>query len=254
MIRAHRLLASAILSLSLAGITAVALAGNGPGRYKDFTFGRVVYSGNSDFWSWRGGSRWSVDFPSSDENIIRMLRQQTNLRINEPQAIEITDPALFEVPFLYILEVGYLEWNQQEAGILKEYLLRGGFMMVDDFHGSREWDVWSTQIQTVFPDRKVKDIPMNHPVFHCYFDFKEYPQIPSTGSLRQGRTYERDGIYPRCRGIFDDEGRLMVLINWNTDIGDGWEWAGTTGYYYPRQFAEQAYKLGVNYAIYAMTH
>ncbi|MBT5874021.1 MAG: DUF4159 domain-containing protein [Candidatus Latescibacteria bacterium] len=252
--RAYKLTALASIVLALLGSVAVGFANLGPGRYNDFTFGRVVYSGSTDFWNWRGGTRWAVDFPSSDENIIRMLRQQTNLRINEPQAVEITDPALFEIPFLYILEVGYLEWSQTEADILKEYLLRGGFLMVDDFHGSREWEVWQSQIRKVFPDLTIEDVPMDHPVFHCYYDFNEYPQIPSTGSLRRGRTFERDGVYPRCRGIFDDQGRLMVLINWNTDIGDGWEWAGTTSYYYPREYAESAYKLGVNYAIYAMTH
>ncbi len=218
----------------------------------DFTFGRVVYQNSGGFY--RGWGRWSVDFPSADANVIHALRATTSLKINEPQAVELTDPDLFDIPFLYILEVGNLQFSQEEVDALREYLLRGGFMMVDDFHGSRQWAVWESQMKRVFPERDIEEIPAGHPVFHCYYDFDEYPLVPGTAALWSPGNYERDGaLYGhRLRGIYDDGGRLMMLMNWNTDLGDGWEHAADPGY--PREYSVIAYRLAVNYAIYAMTH
>jgi hypothetical protein len=251
--RSFRFLALALAGVGLLATVSLGLA-NGPGRLNDFTFARVVYQGGGFrfFRGFGGFGQWAMDFPSADANIIRVLRLMTTLKINEPESIELTSPELFEIPFLYILEVGSLEFDEAEAKQLREYLLRGGFMMVDDFHGTYEWEVWASQIKKVFPDRPMEEMPMDHPVFHCYYDFDEYPQVPGIRALMSGRTYERDGHVPHCLGIFDDKRRLMVLINWNTDIGDGWEEAATPGY--ERHWAETAYRLGVNYAIYAMTH
>ena len=255
MIRSWRLVALFLVGIGLLVSVSVGLAREGPGRYNDFTFARVAYNGaGGGFFRGfgRGRSQWNMDFPSADLNIIRVLRDLTTLKINDPQYIELTDPELFEIPFLYILEVGSLQFDQEEADGLREYLLRGGFMMVDDFHGTSEWNRWESQIKKVFPDRSMEEIPMDHPVFHCYYDFDKYPQVPGTRAIFSGRMYERDGKVPHCRGIFDDQRRLMVLINWNTDIGDGWEEAAS--YYYQREWAETAYRLGVNYAVYSMTH
>ena len=220
----------------------------------DFTFGRVVYQNSGGFYRGFGFARWSVDFPSADSNVIRALRATTSLQINAPQAVELTDPDLFDVPFLYILEVGSLQFSPEEVDALREYLLRGGFLLVDDFHGSRQWTVWESQIKRVFPERDIEEIPRGHPVFHCYYDFEEYPLVPGIAALWNMSNYERDGaLYGhRLRGIYDDGGRLMVLMNWNADLGDGWEHAADPGY--PREFSVTAYRLAVNYAIYAMTH
>ncbi len=221
----------------------------------DFTFGRVVYQNFGGFYRGFGFGRWSVDFPSADANVIRALRATTSLKINEPQAVELTDPDLFDIPFLYILEVGSLQFSPEEVDALREYLLRGGFLLVDDFHGSRQWAVWESQMKRVFPERDIEEVPDGHPVFHCYYDFDEYPLVPGTAALwRNSGNYERDGaLYGhRLRGIYDDGGRLMVLMNWNTDLGDGWEHAADPGY--PREYSVTAYRLAVNFAIYAMTH
>ncbi len=254
-----------VICLLLAGVLAVVPNGfaGGPGRYNDFTFARVAYNAGSGGggWGWgRRGRSWAMDFPSADMNMIRVLRLQTNLRINEPQRIDLNDPEIFEIPFLYILEVGGLNMGTDEADNLREYLLRGGFMLVDDFHGSYQWSVFESQMKRVFPDRTIEEIPMDHPVFHCYFDFEDYPLVPGTAAMGGGRFGGGDGRYEadgaeyghRCLGIFDDEGRLMVLINWNTDLGDGWENAADQ--FYPRRYSEDAYRLGINFAIYSMTH
>ena len=220
----------------------------------DFTFGRVVYQNSGGFYRGWGWGRWSVDFPSADANVIRALRATTSLKINEPKAVELTDPDLFDIPFLYILEVGSLQFSPEEVDALREYLLRGGFLLVDDFHGSRQWAVWESQMKRVFPERDIAEVPAGHPVFHCYYDFDEYPLVPGIAALWNMGNYERDGaLYGhRLRGIYDDGGRLMVLMNWNADLGDGWEHAADPGY--PREYSVIAYRLAVNYAIYAMTH
>ena len=220
----------------------------------DFTFGRVVYQNFGGFYRGFGFGRWSVDFPSADSNVIRALRATTSLKINEPQAVELTDPELFDIPFLYILEVGSLQFNPEEVEALREYLLRGGFLLVDDFHGSRQWAIWESQIKRVFPGRDILEIPADHPILHCYYDFDAYPLVPGIAALWNMNQYERDGaLYGhRLRGIFDDSGRLMVLMNWNADLGDGWEHAADPGY--PREYSVTAYRLAVNFAIYAMTH
>ncbi len=235
------------------------IARNGPGRYNDFTFARVAYNGGGGgSWGWgrRGGRSWAMDFPSADDNMIRVLRRQTTLRINEPQRIDLSDPQIFEIPFLYILEVGGLNLGEDEAENLREYLLRGGFMLVDDFHGSYQWSVFESQMKKVFPDRSIEEIPMDHPVFHCYYDFDTYPLVPGTAALGGwgAGKYEADGADygHHCLGIFDDDGRLLILINWNTDLGDGWEHAADP--FYPRKYSEDAYRLCINFAIYAMTH
>ena len=220
----------------------------------DFTFGRVVYQNFGGFYRGFGFGRWSVDFPSADSNVIRALRATTSLKINEPQSVELTDPELYDIPFLYILEVGSLQFSPEEVDALREYLLRGGFLLVDDFHGSRQWAVWESQIRRVFPGRDIEEIPADHPILHCYYDFDAYPLVPGIAALWNMNQYERDGaLYGhRLRGIFDDGGRLMVLMNWNADLGDGWEHAADPGY--PREYSVTAYRLAVNFAIYAMTH
>jgi hypothetical protein len=168
--------------------------------------------------------------------------------------ITLDDDRLFDYPWLYAVEVGQWELNASEAALLREYLDRGGFLMVDDFHGSRQWANWESQMKRVFPERDIAEVPAGHAIFHCYYDFDEYPLVPGTAALWRPGNYERDGaLYGhRLRGITDDGGRLMVLMNWNADLGDGWEHAADPGY--PRAYSVIAYRLAVNYAIYAMTH
>lgn len=227
-----------------------------PPAFQDdvFTFVRVKYNSFSRF------GRWATDFPDSDLNFSYRLQQLTSLKVDpNGRVLELTDPELFRYPFLYLIEPGDLHFEEPEIVNLRRYLLNGGFLMVDDFWGEAEYANFYQQIKRVFPDREPMELPLEHPLFHCVYDLKEKPQIPSIGQALQGRaegiTWERpDAKEVHYRGIFDDQGRLMVIICHNTDLGDGWEREGEDPWYF-REFSEKkAYPLGINIIFYAMSH
>jgi hypothetical protein len=156
-------------------------------------------------------------------------------------------------PILYMVEPGYLFLTEAERTGLREYLLAGGFLIVDDFWGSVEWRNFAAQIRQVLPEYRIADLPLDHPLFHVFYDLTEIVQVPNVGLGRAGgRTWEKDGIDPAVKGISDEEGRLLVAIVWNSDLGDAWEWAEDP--YYPIRFSNFAYQLGVNLIVYAMSH
>jgi hypothetical protein len=231
---------------------------NDPEFEKDvFTFVRVVY--NSDPWARRGGGCWT-DWPASDLNFSFRLQQLTSMKVNpEAKHLPLTDPELFRYPFIYIVEPGALVFDEAEVKALRRYLMNGGFLMVDDFWGEDEWYYFHQQIRRVFPDREPQELPLDHPIFHCVYDLKKKPQIPSInqawGGRDTGRTWERpDAQTPHYKAIFDDDNRMMVIICHNTDLGDGWEREGEDPWYF-REFSEKyAYPLGINIVTYAMTH
>jgi len=234
-----------------------------PAFKKDvFTFVRIKYSSGSGYGRYGGwgGDKWLTDFPDSDLNFSYRLQQLTSLKV-DPKAkiLELTDDELFDYPFIYIVEPGGLEFTEDEVVALRRYLLNGGFLMVDDFWGVAEYENFAEQIKRVFPDRDPVELPLEHPIFHCVFDLKEKPQIPSINiALRYkgtGITWEReDAKTPDYRAIFDDKGRMMVMICHNTDNGDGWEREGEDEWYF-REFSEKkGYPMGINIVFYAMTH
>ena len=217
----------------------------------EFTFARMVYTGLGP---WGYYKAWNTDWPKSDRQFILGILRLTNIRAaEEEKTIELTDPEIFRYPFLYSVECGH--WNLTESEVLglREYLKRGGFLFCDDFWGTREWENFQQNISRVLPEARISEIPLNHPVFHSYYDISQLVQIPNVGlALYDTRTYEQDGFVPHCRGIFDQDDRLMVIINWNTDLGDAWEWADLPGF--PTRFSTYAYKIGINAIVYAMTH
>jgi hypothetical protein len=223
----------------------------------NFTFVRIKYhSGKFSygfhlrFQLW---DSWEVDYPTAEENFLRVLKEITRVPINDQAiAVSLTDPQLFNFSFAYVLEVGFMQLSPSEADSLREWCLRGGFLMIDDFHGTAQWQNFIDEFSRVFPDRKPVELKPDHPVFHCYFDFDHYPQVPGLAAIYRNTTYEYDGRYPHCKGIFDDNGRLMVLINHNVDLGDSWEHAADPRY--PEYYSKLGYRLGVNYVIYALTH
>ncbi|MDE0323307.1 MAG: DUF4159 domain-containing protein [Candidatus Poribacteria bacterium] len=214
-----------------------------------FTFVRLKYGGQLT-----RRSSWRVDYPASDRNFIWQLRKQTNINADPyEKIIEVGSGELFEYPFAYMLEVGSLRLSRAEAKNLREYLLRGGFIFIDDFHGEREWKWFYTEFKKIFPKREPVDIPISHPIFQCFFKIDKLMQIPGLRSLYSGRTYERFDGYPAyCRGVYDDRGRLMMMINFNTDLGDAWEHAAED--LYPREYSDMALKMGINAVVYALTH
>ena len=150
------------------------------------------------------------------------------------------------------MESGHWDLTDAQCAKLREYLLRGGFLMTDDFHGTYEWEVFMASMSRVFPDRPVKDIPNNDAIFHVVFDLDNRFQVPGTVNYPFTKTYEYDGYEAEWKGIFDDKGRVMVAICHNMDLGDAWEHADNPAY--PEKYTGLAYRIGINYIIYAMSH
>jgi hypothetical protein len=223
-------------------------ASSGP---RQFYFTRAAYTG---YYRFRDFRSWSVDFPKADRQFLVGLRRLTNLDAYELEnPVRLTDPELGKYPFLYTVEVGYMALTEGEVEGLRRYLRAGGFLVVDDFWGTMEWENFQAQFQRILPGYPIVDIPLTHPIFNCFYDVKEIVQVPNVGQgMQGGPTWESDGYYPEVKGIFDEHGRLMVVVNWNTDLGDAWEWAENP--YYPLRFSTYAYQMGVNFIIYAMSH
>jgi hypothetical protein len=219
-----------------------------------FTFVRVKYSSYGGRW---GGEKWAVDFPDSDLNFSYRLQELTSLEVDpHGKILELTDDAIFDYPFLYLIEPGDMYLSDDEVTALRRYLLNGGFLMVDDFWGEDEWDTFYKNIKRVFPDREPVELPLEHEIFHCVYDLKMKPQVPSIHGFYSGRTDDGrfDAAEPHYRAIFDDKGRIMTIICHNTDLGDGWEREGENTDYF-HQFSEKwSYPLGINIITYAMTH
>jgi len=207
-----------------------------------------------------GGGRWATDYPDSDLNFSYRLHQLTSMEVNpDGVVLELTDPALFDYPFIYIVEPGDLLFSEEEVAILRRYLLNGGFLMVDDFWGEAEWYNFYYEIKRVFPDREPVELELDHPIFHAVFDLKERPQIPSIGHALGGRSYgitweREDAREVHYKAIYDDKGRMMAIICHNTDLGDGWEREGENEWYFHEFSEKKAYPLGINIVFYAMTH
>ena len=227
-----------------------------------FTFVRIQYS--SGYYGGRGGrggrgmsgGSWDTDWPDSEFNFSFRLHQLTSMEVNPiPIYMELTNPELFNYPFIYIVEPGSLVFREEEIKNLRRYLLNGGFLMIDDFWGRAEWYNIYGQMKRVFPEREPIELTLDHPIFHCVFELKEKPQIPSIDFALRGETTERRDA-PRAifYGIYDDKGRMMVIICRDTDLGDGWEREGENEWYFHEFSEKKAYPLGINIVFYAMTH
>src|SRR5262245_49593783 len=221
---------------------------------KEFHFVRLAYpdiQGGGGAPNRRG--RWTTDIPDAEYHLLRGIERLTRISTDEdPVYMAIMDEHLFDYPWIYAVEVGYWALNDEEAARLRDYLLRGGTLVVDDFHGTYEWSVFVASMQRIFPERSIVDIPPDDPIFHVAYDVTDRVQIPGIQSLYSGRNYEKDGYDPHWRGIYDDQGHLMVIINFNMDLGDAWEHADIPEY--ALQYTLLAYKYTINYVLYAMTH
>jgi Domain of unknown function (DUF4159) len=224
-------------------------------RVGEFAFVRIVYDSPHSPYNWTFGGAWRVDFPEADEHFMIGIREWmgTNLRLSaEPVHLRATDERLFDYPLAYIVEPGHMELSDQEAAALREYLMRGGFLFLDDFHGDTEWLRAREQLNKVLPGYEIKDLSPTHPIFHSYFDLDGVVQVPGVAALVQGVTYEKGGVTPHYMGIEDANGRLMIFMTRNCDLGDAWEWINDERY--PMQYGVVAYKVGINVVIYAMSH
>jgi hypothetical protein len=205
-----------------------------------------------------GVSDWTQDYPPADRHFSLAVRRLTRVHTRSvEQCVNLDEGDAYDWPWLYAVQVGEWGLTDQQGKELREYLLRGGFFMADDFHGQFEWEVFEKGIRKAFPDREIRDIPEDDPIFHTVYDINERAQIPGWAHLARGfktpqfPTNADDGKGAHWRGIYDDNGRVMVAISYNSDIGDAWEYADNSRY--PEPLAAQAIRLGVNYIVYAMT-
>ena len=228
-----------------------------------FTFVRIRYDSYGGYR--RRGGGWDTDYRDSDLNFSLRLQELTSLKVNpDPIVLELTDPRLFDYPFIYIIEPGALVFHEAEVEALRKYCFNGGFLMVDDFWGDSQYENLRMELKRVFPDRDPQEVPLEHEIFQCVYPMKEKPQVPAISAayrMRDGRygSWERtydgsDTRTPHYRAIYDDDGRIMVFICHNTDLGDGWEREGEAQWYFEEFSVKKAYPMGINIVTYAMTH
>ena len=203
----------------------------------------------------QGLSLWTQDYPRADRHFSLALRRLSRIQVRsveQPVNLEDGDEA-FNWPWLYAVQVGEWGLTENQGSILREYLLRGGFFMADDFHGNDEYGEFEKRIRFAFPDRPIEDIPDNDQIFHTVYDLSDRMQVPGQAHLREGsKNGGNGGVGAHWRAIYDDHRRVMVAISYNSDLGDAWEYADDP--YYPEKFSGLAIRMGVNYVVYAMTH
>lgn len=198
---------------------------------------------------------WRIDYPLAEIHILPAVERMTRISVSEDSRhVQLTEERLFDYPWLFMQQVGQGGWQptEREAERLREYLMRGGFLVVDDFHGEGEWIRFQEVIRRVLPGRPIVDIPDDDMLMNILFSLDNRTQIPGERHLRWGSARPAMEGPPHWRGIYDDRGNLMVAINHNIDMGDAWEHADDPGY--PAPMTSTAYRFGVNYVIYAMTH
>jgi hypothetical protein len=236
-------------------------------RYTASSYGG--YGGGGGFgYGYGGYGNWMRDYPKADRQVLLALKRLTRIQMRpieqivdldhdpqpqgKPEERDERSASIFDYPMVYAVQVASWTFTDAQAKRLREYLLKGGFLMVDDFHGTQDWDRFMEGMRQVFPDRPVEDVPDSDEIFHTLYDLGERFQVPGEQYVFSGRTYEKDGYVPKWRAIRDDKGRIMVAICHNMHLGDAWEWADQPEY--PENFASLAYRLALNYVVYGMTH
>ncbi len=242
---------------------------NGQGNQKaEFSWSRLSYTtamGAGGYGGYGGfgggygrgwGATWSRDYPKADRQFLMALNRLTRIQgRNTEQVVSPDTDDIFNYPFVYAVMVHTWSFNDDEAKRMREYLLKGGFLMVDDFHGTQDWEDFMRGMRQIFPDANkypVEDLTDKDEIFHVLYDMDDRFQVPGEQYIRSGRTYENDGYVAKWRGIRDEHGRLVVAICHNMHLGDAWEWADDPDY--PEQFASMAFRVGLNYVMYSMTH
>jgi len=231
-----------------------------PEQRGGFTFCRLFYTSVRREPS---GLGWSTDYPSGDNNLMVRLGHLTTTDLSRwddgqtgHAVVRATDPELFQCPFLFASDVGTVGFSNAEAESLREFFQKGGFLWVDDFWGFRAWEQWTAEIGRILPEHEIIELTPEHPIFTLVYHVDEVPQIPNIQFWRRsgGRTDERGAETPRAElhAIFDDRGRLLVLMTHNTDIADGWEREGESDEFF-RIFSPRAYGLAVNIIMWVLT-
>jgi hypothetical protein len=227
-----------------------------------FLFCRIAFSQNP----YGDGGGWGVDYPRADINLTFRLSELTKTPVTRDErdgynhvVLTLTDPLLYKCPFIMMTEVGAAFLSDPEAAALHDYIVKGGFLWADDFWGERAWAAWAEQIGKAFPPSvyPIRDVPLDHQLFHVLYDIRHYTQIPSINFFAgSGQTSERgaESAQPHVRAILDpDDQRVMVVMTHNSDFGDAFEREGDDREYFLK-FAPDGYAFGVNTLVYSMTH
>ena len=225
---------------------------------ESFQFVRVKYDSSPDGggrYGWRRRGAWATDWPAADENLHMAIERTTKIPLGgKPLVFTLKEPEIFQYPVLYITEPGYWYIHPDEAENLREYVERGGFLIVDDFHDygdgqtGREWDNFYANIKQVFPDREPVKLEDDHPIWSIFYDID--PLAALSTKQQSGEVPWLDFDDDTYYGIFDDQGRMMVVICYNQDIGDGWEWPGRN----MGDASTVSFQMAINFIIYALSH
>jgi hypothetical protein len=211
-----------------------------------FNFVRIRYNGYISSWAGRRWDPpWAHDYDRAERNFLKILSELTTIETNNDAylILDLNNPEIMKYPVLYVSEPGYWNCTEQETSNLREYFDRGGFVIFDDFRNqSGEWNNFASCMKQVYPDRPIEELTVDHPVFHCFFDIEDLDMVSP---------YPVPGR-PTFYGMHDEDGRLQMVANFNNDIGDYWEWSDTS--LAPIELSNEAYRFGVNYIIYALTH
>lgn len=214
-------------------------------------FGFASRNGQGDGW-------WIVDWPDADDHFSLGIQRLTRVATGDPRHLRLTDEHLFDYPWIYATQTGWWGLSDAEIGRLREYLLRGGFLVTDDFWGA-DWETFRETMQRVLPNKPITDIAETDSVMHVLYDIGEKDRtfIPGTRHLWMGpggtvTVHQPEGTSPAWRAMYDDKGHMVVAVNYNTDVGDAWEYADSP--LYPEPMTALAYRYGINYLVYAMTH
>jgi hypothetical protein len=222
----------------------------------EFSWSRLSYNAGAGGGGYGRWATWQRDYPKADRQFLIALNRLTRIQgRSTEQVVSLDNDDIFNYPFVYAVQVQTWSFTDEQARRMREYLQKGGFLMVDDFHGTADWENFMTGMRQVFPDAAkypVEDLNDKDEIFHVLYDMDDRFQVPGEQYIRSGRTYEKDGYVAKWRGIRDDKGRLVVAICHNMHLGDAWEWADDPEY--PEQFASMAFRVGLNYVMYSMTH
>ena len=227
------------------------------GPLSELHLARLVFShGSHSNWG-PGRPWWRIDWPSAEYFFTEGIQRYTAIDIAADSVhVSLIDESIYDYPWLFAQQVGRWQLNDREVATLREYLLRGGFMVVDDFHGPADWRVFQSVMQRVFPGLRIDDLDKGNPLMNVLFELDQRTQIPGRRHLRSNAAGQVSVNMPytpaRWRGIHDEQGRLMVAVNFNMDMGDAWEHADDP--VYPIPMTSLAYRFGINYVVYAMTH
>jgi hypothetical protein len=224
----------------------------------EFSWSRLRYSSRASAFGGYGygygyGSSWRRDYPKADRQFLLAMKRLTRIQgRSTEQVVDLDSDDIDNYPWVYAVQVETWTFTDAEAKKLREYLLKGGFLMVDDFHGTEDWEQFLEGMRMVFPDRPIEDLDNKDELFHTLYDLDDRFQVPGEQYINSGRTYEKDGYVPKWRAIRDDRGRVIVAICHNMHLGDAWEWADSPEY--PERFASMAFRIGLDYIMYGMTH